>query len=58
MGGWGVGKLSKYYMQKTVLVAETREHLQHIVSEFKRACDTIGLIINVGKSKVLTIKKD
>ena len=27
------------------------------MSEFERACDTTGLKINVGKSKVLTIKK-
>ena len=54
----GVGKLSKYYMQMTVLVAETREHLQHTVSEFERACDSMGLKINVEKSKVLTIKRD
>ena len=40
------------------MVAETREHLQHIVSEFERACDGTGLKINVGKSKVLKIKKD
>ena len=29
-----------------------------IVSEFERACDSMGLKINQGKSKVLTIKKD
>ena len=40
------------------MVAETREHLQHIVSEFERACDSRGVKINVGKSKMLTIKKD
>ena len=48
-GGWKI---------KQVFVAETREHLQHIVSEFERACDSMGLKINVGKNKVLTIKKD
>ena len=42
----------------TVLVAETREHLQHTMSEFEKACDIMGLKINVRKSKVLTIKKD
>ena len=52
----GIRKLSRYYMQMTVLVTETRDYLQHIVSE--RACDSIGLKINVGKSKVLMIKKD
>ena len=40
------------------MVAETREHLQHIVSECERACDSMRLKINVGKSKVLRIKKD
>ena len=44
-------------MQMTVLVAERREHLQHIASWFERACDSMGLKINVGKSKMLTIKK-
>ena len=46
-----VGKLSKYFTQMTVLVAGTREHLQHIVSESERACDSMGLKINIGKSK-------
>ena len=46
-----VGKLNKYYMQNTVLVAETREHLQHIMSEFERTCDSMELKINVGKNK-------
>ena len=46
------------YADDTVLVAETRGHLQHTVSEFERACDSMGLKINVGKSKMLTIKKD
>ena len=41
-----------------MLATETREHLQHIVSEIERACDNMGLKINVGKSEVLTIKKD
>ena len=35
-----------------------REHLQHIVSEFERACDSMGLKINIGKSKVLMVKED
>ena len=54
----GVGKLSMYYMQMTVLEAETREHLQHIVSEFARSCDSMGPKINVGRSKVLMVKMD
>ena len=40
-----------------MFVAETRYHLQHIVNEFERACDSMGLKINVEKSKVL-VKKD
>ena len=49
-GGWEI--------KQVLLVAETREHLQHTASEFERACDSMGLKINVRKSKVLTIKKD
>ena len=44
--------------QKTVLVDETRELLQHIVSVFERACDSMGMKINVGKREVLVVKKD
>ena len=40
------------------MVVEIKEHLQHIVREFERACDSMGLKITVWKSKVLTIKKD
>ena len=40
------------------MVGETRKHLQHIVGEFERACDSMGLRINVGKSKALKIKKN
>ena len=39
-------------------MTETREHLKHIMNEFERACDRIGLKINVGKSKVLVVKKN
>ena len=35
------------------MVAETAS-----VSEFERACDSMGLKVNIGKSKVLTIKKN
>ena len=53
-----VGKLKQVlYADDTVLVAETGGHLQRIVSEFERACDGMGLKINVGKSKVLMVKK-
>ena len=54
-GGWEFKKV--LHADDTVLVAETREHLQHIVNEFERACDNImGLKINVGKPKVLMVK--
>ena len=46
------------YADDMVLVAETREHLKHIVREFERTCDSMGLKIDVGKSTVLTIKND
>ena len=45
------------FADDTVLVAETKEHLQHIVSEFERACVSMGLKINVRKSKVLVVIK-
>ena len=51
--GWEIKQI--LYADDTILVTETREH---IVSEFERACNTMGLKINVVKSKVLTIKKD
>ena len=55
----GGGKIKQLlYADDIVLVAETREHLQYIVSEFERACDSMNLEINVGKHKVLTIKKE
>ena len=55
-GGWEIKQL--LYADDTSLVAETREHLQHIVNEFERAYDSMRLKINVGKSKVLTLKQD
>ena len=54
-GGWEIKQT--LYVDDTVLVAETKEHLQHIVSEFERACDSMGLKINVRKSKVLVVIK-
>ena len=36
-----VGKLSNDYIQMTLLVAETREHLQLIFNEFERAWDSM-----------------
>ena len=56
MGGWEIKQV--LYADVTVLVAETRKHLQHIVSEFEKVFDSMGLKIIVGKSKVLTIEKD
>ena len=55
-GSWEIKQV--LYADDTVLVAEKREHLQHIVREFERTCDSMGLKINVGKSKVLTIKNN
>ena len=55
-GGWEIKQV--LYADDTVLVPETRGHLQYNVSEFERACDSMGLKINIGKSKVLAIKKD
>ena len=54
----GIGIKQVLYADDAVLVAETRAHLQHIVSESERACDSMGLKINVRKSKMLMIKKD
>ena len=55
-GSWEIKQV--LYADNTVWVAETREHLHHIVNEFEGACDSMGLRLNVGKNKVLTIKKD
>ena len=45
-GGWKIKQV--LYAYDTVLLKETREHLQYIVNEFERACDSMGLNINVG----------
>ena len=47
--GWEINQL---YANETVLVAETRVHLQRIVGVFERVCGSLGLKINVGKSSV------
>ena len=52
----GVGKLRKLQITQ-FLVTEKSEHLQHTVNEFESVCDSMGLKINVGMSKVLMIKK-
>ena len=44
--GWEIKEV--LYADDTVLVAETREHFQHIVNEFERAYDRIQLKFNVG----------
>ena len=54
--GWEIKQV--LYADDSTFVSETREHLQHIVSEFERTCDSMGLKINVGKSKVLMVKED
>ena len=51
-GGWEIKQV--VYADDTALVAETRVH---IVNEFERGCDSMGLKINVW-SKVLKIKND
>ena len=53
-----VGKLNKYDIQIIVLVADTREHLQHTMNKFEGACDNVRQKMNVGKCKVLVVKKD
>ena len=45
-GRWEIKEV--LYPDDTILVAETREHLQHIVNEFEKACDIMGLKINIG----------
>ena len=55
-GGWEIKQV--LYADETELVAETREYLQPTVNEFKRPSDRMGLRVNVGKNKVLVIKKD
>ena len=54
--GWEIKQV--LFADDTVLVAEIRDHLQHIVSEFERACHSMGLKVNVGKIKLLMVKKD
>ena len=44
--GWEIKEV--LYADDTVLVAETREHFQHIVNEFERVYDRIQLKFNVG----------
>ena len=48
-GDWKINEL--LYAGDTVLLEETREHLQHFVNKFERACDSMELKINVGKSQ-------
>ena len=53
--GWEVKQV--LYADDIFVKAETREHLQNIASEFERASDSMGLKINVNKSKMLKVKK-
>ena len=46
------------YTKDTVLVAATRENLQHIANESARACDSMRMKINNSKSKMLAVKED
>ena len=41
------------YADDTVLVAEAREHLQHIANEFERVCDSMVLKINIGLKRII-----
>ena len=49
--GWEIKQV--LYVDDTVLVKETREHLRHILNKFERerACSSIELKINVYKGK-------
>ena len=55
-GGWE--NYTNIICRSHSVAAETREHLQHIVNEFERVCNIMGMKINAGKSKVLVVKKD
>ena len=56
-GGGGIAQVLKY-ADNVVLVTEIREHPQHIGKEYERMSDRMKLKTNVGKSKVLVVKKD
>ena len=43
---------------ETILGTQTRYYFQHIFIEFERACDIMGIKINLWKGKVLLVKKD
>ena len=46
--GGGAWEIKQFlYADDRVLIAETIEHLQDTVSKFERACDSMGLKINV-----------
>ncbi len=44
-------------MQMTVLLSESEKMLQGIVDEFDRVCKRRKLKVNVGKSKVMVLKR-
>ena len=39
-------------------MAKTREHLQHTVNDFERACERMGMENNFGTIKILLVKRD
>ena len=55
-GSWKIKQI--LYADNTMLVAESREHLQHIVNEFERTCDIMELKVNFKKGKGLEVKKN
>ena len=48
-GGWEIKQV--LYINDTVLVAKTREHLQPTVNDFERLCDSMELKIMLGRVK-------
>ena len=53
-----VGKLSNDYIQITLLVAETREHIQFIFNEFERVWDSMVQKKLMLERVVVLVKKD
>ena len=58
-GEEGDGEIKQVlFTDDTMLVAETRNHIQYIVNKFEMGCGRMRLKINVGKSKMLEVNKD
>ena len=53
---WSVNSL--VYADDTVLMAESREGLERLVTEFAGVCGRRKLRVNVSKSKVMVVSKD